>query len=81
MSFEQFSFWLLTGMLALTAVGVARFLQELLEKIESVREEMHKLNEKIGSVITNQEWYEKEIAKIDLRITNLEKKCPCFRDK
>ena len=81
MDFNQFSFWLLTGLLGLTALGAAKFLQELLDKLDSVRDEMHKLNEKIGSVITNQEWYEREIAKLESRVLNLEKKCPCFREK
>jgi hypothetical protein len=74
MEFNQFAFWLLCGLLGLFAAGIAKFLNDLILEIKGMRIEMAQMNEKLTHVVTNQDWHQKELTRLEKRLNILEEK-------
>lgn len=72
MELTSFEFWLLTGLITVLIVVLGWFLSSLINEIKGVRSEMNNLNEKLATVITNQDWHAKELTRLDSRLSRLE---------
>lgn len=76
MEFQQFAFWLLCGLLGILVAGLGWFLTNLIAEIKLVRVEMSSLNEKLATVVTNQDWHGKELLRLEKRVELLETNKP-----
>ena len=72
MELTNFEFWLISGLITLLIVVLGWFLSSLIGEIKGVRTEMNSLNEKLATVITNQDWHAKELTRLDARIDKIE---------
>jgi len=73
MEFHQFAFWLLTALFGLLCAGLGWFFIALISEIKGMRQEMAHLNEKLATVVANQDWHAKELSRLDSRVEKIEK--------
>lgn len=72
MTFNQFAFWLLCGLLTLIVLGAGRFLNALIAEIKGMRSEMSELNNKLAQVVINQDWHGREMLRLEHRVNELD---------
>jgi len=68
----NFEFWIVTGLITVLIVVLGFFLGALIAEIKGMRHEMSSLNEKIATIVANQDWHGKELARLDHRLAKLE---------
>jgi TM2 domain-containing membrane protein YozV len=76
MDFQQFAFWILCGLLTILVSGLGWFLSALISEIKGMRLEMSHLNEKLATVVANQDWHGKELLRLEKRVETIEQHKP-----
>lgn len=71
MSFDQFAFWMLCGLLATLVTLMGWFFTRILDTLKNMDGNIAGLNNKVAVVIEKQSWHEKEIERLDKRIDSL----------
>lgn len=74
MSFNEFAFWLLTGMMGLCCIVLGWFLARLLDELKGIHSSIAGLNNHVAVVIEKQTWHEKELTYLKEKIETLEQK-------
>lgn len=74
MNFKDFISWLLTGVITLLIIVLGYFGDRALNELVLIRGEITDLNVKLVSVVSNQQFTEKRIDKLEDRVQLLEHK-------
>lgn len=72
MDFHAFAFWLLCSLIGVLCMCLGWFFVALISEIKGMRTEMAGLNEKLATVVTNQDWHGRELSRLEKRVDSIE---------